>query len=72
MSFLVVLNSDTSTRLGVSLLDRCSEKGKNCTTVASHLPYGIAVIVSADILQEGKAMHLLPGEVFEVLCVCHS
>ena len=47
MSFLVVLNSYTSTRLGVSLLDRSGEKGKNRTTVASHLPYGIAILVSA-------------------------
>ena len=71
MSFLVVLNSDTPTRLGVSLLDRCGESIKNYATIASYLPYRIAVIVSADILQEGYPMHLLTGEVFEVLCVCH-
>lgn len=71
MSFLIVLNSDTSTRLGVSLLDRGGEKGKNRTTVASHLPYGIAILVSAYIFKEGQSVHLLPGKVFEVSCVCH-
>ena len=71
MSFLVVLNSDTSTRLGVSLLDRCSEKGKNCTTIAFYFPNRIAVLVSAYKFKEGQSVHLLPGKVFEVLCVCH-
>ena len=71
MSFPIVLNSDTSTRLGVSLLDRCGESIKNYTTVASHLPYGIAVLVPAYKFKEGQSVHLLPGKVFEVSCVCH-
>ena len=71
MSFLVVLYSDTSTRLGVSTLDGSSRDDKFATAVASHFPSCVPVLVPSCELQEGKAMYLLTCEVLKVSCVCH-
>ena len=72
MSFLVIFYSYTPTRLGVSRFDRCGEQSKYCATITAHLPDGIAVFIPTDKFKKGNAVYLLPGHVFEVLCVLHG
>lgn len=71
MSFLVVLYPQASTGFCHPALDCRCRYLEDCTTVASHLPSRVPLLVFAYILQEGEAVYLLPGEVLKVLCVCH-
>ena len=59
MSFLVILYSDTSTRLGVSTLNGSSRDDKFATAVTSHFPSCIPILIPTCELQEGEPMYLL-------------
>lgn len=72
MSFLVILYSDTSTRLGVSTLDGSCRNFKFNPAVASHFPSCIPILIPTCELQEGEPMYLLTCEIFEIPCVCHT
>lgn len=71
VSILVVLYPVASTGSCVPGLDIDCRNLEYRTAVASHLPARIPLLVSADILQEGEAVYLLPREVLKVPCVCH-
>ena len=71
MSILVVLYPETSTGLGLTDLDRRCRDFKDGPAVTSHFPSCIPLLVSADKGEESESVHLLPGQILEVLCVCH-
>lgn len=71
MSFLVVLNSQTSAGTGRAVCYGCCCKFKDCPAVASDFPSCITVLIPADKFKECQSVYLLPGKVFEVSCVCH-
>ena len=71
MSFLVVLYSQTTAGTGRAVCYGCCCKFKDCPAVTLHFPSCIAILVSAYKFKECQSVHLLPGKVFEVSCVCH-
>lgn len=71
MSFLVILYSDTSTRLGVSTLDGSCRYFEDCSAFALHLPSCVPILIPTCELQEGEPMYLLTCEILEIPCVCH-
>lgn len=71
MSFLVVLNSQTSAGTGRAVCYGCCCKFKDCPAVTLHFPSCITILVSAYKFQEGQSVYLLPSKVNKVSCVCH-
>lgn len=71
MSFLVVLDSKATAGLGVSTLDIGCRSFEYCAAIAFYFPDCVALLIPSHEFEEGESVHLLPGKVFEVSCMCH-
>ena len=68
---LVILYPEAPAGLGLTDLDRRCRDFEDCSAVTSHLPSCVPLFVSADKGEESQSVHLLPGQILKVLCVCH-
>lgn len=71
VSILVILYPEATAGLGLTDLDRRCRDFEDSSAVTSHFPSCVPLLISADKGEESQSVHLLPGQILKVLCVCH-